>query len=79
MFFVFPGNPKRISSRRGLNEVNCGRAIKRKKKLALDFLTKIHPEDRFFIIEIRFCFSFLLQNLYFEILIQIYQSGKFSY
>ena len=32
---------------------------KKKRKLALDFLMKIHLEDRFFIIEIRFCFSFL--------------------
>ena len=31
---------------------------KKKRKLALDFLMKIHLEDRFFIIEIRFCFSF---------------------
>ena len=32
---------------------------KKKRKIALDFLMKIHLEDRFFIIEIRFCFSFL--------------------
>ena len=32
---------------------------KKKRKIALDFLIKIHLEDRFFIIEIRFCFSFL--------------------
>ena len=30
---------------------------KAEKKLALDFSMEIHLEDRFFIIEIRFCFS----------------------
>ena len=44
-----------------------------------NFITKIHSEDRFFIIESVSAFHFLLQNLYFEILLQIYQSGKFSH
>ena len=39
---------------------------KKKRKLALDFLMKIHLEDRFFIIEIRFCFSFLTTKSVFQ-------------
>ena len=35
---------------------------KKKKKLALNFLMDIHLRERFFSVEIRFCFSFLLQN-----------------
>ena len=35
---------------------------KKKKKLALNFLMEIHLRERFFSVEIRFCFSFLLQN-----------------
>ena len=49
---------------------------KKKKKIALDFLIVIHLEDRLFSVEIRFCFSFFtkkMRNLYFKILIWIYQ------
>ena len=35
---------------------------KKKKKLALNFLMEIYLGERFFSVEIRFCFSFLLQN-----------------
>ena len=38
------------------------------------FLMEIHLGDRFFSVEIRFCFSFLTANLYFKILTRIYQS-----
>ena len=47
-------------------------AIKR-KKLALDFSMEIHLEDRFFIIEIRFCFSCF--NAKSEICISKFKSG----
>ena len=38
------------------------------------FLMEIHLGDRFFSVEIRFCFSFFTANLYFKILTRIYQS-----
>ena len=38
------------------------------------FLMEIHLGDRFFSVEICFCFSFFTANLYFKILTRIYQS-----
>ena len=61
MFCVFPGNPKR----------------KTKKKyiyISSGFLMEIHLGDRFFSVEIRFCFSFFTAHLYYKILTRIYQS-----
>ena len=47
---------------------------KKKRKIALDFLIKIHLEDRFFIIKIRFCFSFLTTKSVFQNFIRFYRS-----
>ena len=71
----FSGNPKR----RGLSGVNRWQewapavGYKAEKKLALDFSMEIHLEDRFFIIEIRFCFSCF--NAKSEICISKFKSG----
>ena len=56
------------------------KAKKKKKKIyiyiyiSFGFLMEIHLGDRFFSVEIRFCFSFFTANLYFKILTRIYQS-----
>ena len=42
--------------------------------ISFGFLMEIHLGDRFFSVEIRFCFSFFTANLYFKILIRICQS-----
>ena len=42
--------------------------------ISFGFLMAIHLGDRFFSVEIRFCFSFFTANLYFKILIRICQS-----
>ena len=42
--------------------------------ISAGFLMEIHLGDRFFSVEIRFCFSFFTANLYFKILTLIYQS-----
>ena len=73
MFCVFPRNPKRISSRRGFNEVNRWLENEKKNQLWIFFM-KIHLEDRFFIIKIRFCFSFLTTKSVFQNFIRIYRS-----
>ena len=62
MFCVFPGNPKRKTKKYIYIYISSG------------FLMEIHLGDRFFSVEIRFCFSFFTANLYFKILTRIYQS-----
>ena len=42
--------------------------------ISFGFLMEIHLGDKFFSVEIRFCFSFFTANLYFKILIRICQS-----
>ena len=70
MFCVLPGNPKRISSRRGLNEVNRWLLNEKKNELWI-FLVEIDLKDRLFSVEICFCYSFF----YCKICISKFLSG----